>query len=194
MADLGKTQSEVMDFMIAYVVHSFQPDIQDHISILNTQKQWAERLLKSKPIQAIILNSACQIHTILTRKVAAKRQKLPRISDVETGEREEAEEGPKWCVTNRESVEEVRAWHQRVRREEEERNEQFKAQLRRLDGLAEGYEEEVKDGNDYKLYQCASERHMEDTSRSTRLIHLLESASSSVPFFQDLRDISVLPT
>lgn len=187
MEELARTQADIMDFMVAYVVHTIQPDVRDGISLLNTQKQWAERLLKSKRVQAIIFEAASHIHPIVAKKVAASRPK-PAETIEQSTTNEQLEEGHTWSVTN---VEDFRSWHQRVTREEEERMERFHAQLNRVNHLSSLYAEEASSGADFSLYQCSAERHSEDTSRAERLVQLLRDASSNEPFIQDLRDISV---
>lgn len=189
MEDLAKTQADIMDFMVAYVVYTIQPDARDGISLLKTQKQWAERLLRSKRIQAIVLEAASHIHPIVAGKVAASRPKLKLVEEVPRVE-ELWEEKQTWSITN---VEDFKALHQQATREEEERRERFQSQLHRIDLLSSLYAEETASESDFPLHQCSAERHREDTSRAERLVQLLRDACGNVPFIQDLRDISVSP-
>jgi len=189
MEDLAQTHADIMDFMVAYVVYTIQPDVRDGISLLKTQKQWAERLLRSRRIQAIVLEAASHIHPIVAGKVAASRPKSKSVEEILPVEalREEAQT---WSITN---VEDFKSWHQQAAREEEEHRARFQAQLQRISLLSSLYADDSPSESDYPLHQCSAERHTEDTSRAERLVQLLKDACSNVPFFQDLRDISVRP-
>ena len=110
MEDLAQTHADIMDFMVAYVVYTIQPDVRDGISLLKTQKQWAERLLRSRRIQAIVLEAASHIHPIVAGKVAASRPKSKPVEEILPVEtlREEAQT---WSITN---VEDFKSWHQQA--------------------------------------------------------------------------------
>ena len=61
MSSLKETQADLMDFMTAYVICAVSPDERDGISVLNSRKQWGERLLRNKRIQAIVLDAATKV-------------------------------------------------------------------------------------------------------------------------------------
>jgi hypothetical protein len=89
------------------------------------------------------------------------------------------------------STEDIRAWHQKVTQEEDERRVRFQQQLRKINAMSSDYADEAQSGADFPLYQRAAERTDIDTSRAQRLVELLEAATGSEDFILDIRDISV---
>ena len=92
------------------------------------------------------------------------------------------------------TTEDFRAWHQRMKREEEERRKQFTKQLKKINSLSVRYLEEAYSGDDFALYQRSAERDAIDTTRAEKLVSLLESVRCSEDFIEDIRDISVRST
>lgn len=61
MADLKQTEAALRDFMSAYVICAISPDQRDEISVLHTRKQWAEKLLRNKRVQDIVMDAATKV-------------------------------------------------------------------------------------------------------------------------------------